>query len=329
MQKVSTLLEDFEDWLTEKRRPQVGASTARIYRRHAAKFCEHYGHPSALDKRMLLDWEQSIQTYTKGGKSRKASPATVNVKIAAIRALFDYLLQLGIQTVDLSQNLSMQRVPDRLPRPIDEKVIEDLFRLIQENEDEIATQDLAMFEVLYGSGLRRSEAALLTLKNIDTKRTLTLVGKGDKERRTPLTTPGYLAIRDWVLSKNADGKTQKLLESLDADAAFTDLKKRKPDLPIFVTTQGTPLRDLKCPGDFIYQRTEFYTKQIGEKFSPHQLRHSWFTYLLNNGADIYIVSQAGGHKKLDTTKIYTKVMDKGLNSLRAAHPRERSEAYVE
>lgn len=325
MTATETILEGFERWLQEKRKPQTSSNTAAQYGRYAKLFCSQYGPPAKITEERIASWEGDIQVTKKGGV---ASPTTVNVKIAAIRALFEYLISLGVQKVDLSQALTMQKVPERLPKPVDLDILEQLFKLVQNENEEIALQDLAMFEVLFGSGLRRNEAAQLCLRNLDTRRSLKIIGKGNKERRTVLTSPGYEALKRWVLKIHGDERTAELVDAVDADAAFTDLKKRKPDAPIFRTTRGTPLPELKHPGDFIYQRTEYYAKKLGTSFAPHQMRHSWFTYLLDNGADIFILSQSGGHAKLDTTKGYIKVLNKGLNSLRTAHPREKSEAYV-
>lgn len=307
---AKVLFDDFETWI-QKHGPQVSARTARRYRATAEDFGQRFGHPSYADQEVLTRWyEDTVEGV---------AASTVNVKIAALRALFGYMKSRGARDDDPTQGLlKMRRVPRRMPRPIPHDGIR---RVLSEVRGALALQDTAMIEVLYGSGLRREEAATLRLENIIDSNRLRIVGKGDKERVTIITDPEWVALVNWITYDTNRYKYEAM--SFDERVAYvTQLRQQRPRHPIFRNAQGRPLVDLKDPGHYIYMRWRRVARRAGVQGSPHSLRHSFGTELANGGADIYGIKQAMGHDDIRTTEVYVEINARGLNALKNAHTRQ-------
>lgn len=316
MPRSTPSLDAFEQWLRLDG-PQVSERTAFRYRRYVEQFEREFGDLATLSEERARE----LKTWVVGSETSPAAASTVNVKLSALKAYRSYRRFLGEEVPDLGSSLSLLRVPQRLPRPLPEATLKKLFDAVYASSGALALQDRMLFELLYGSGLRREEVTTLLLSNVEGRYTLRIIGKGNKERRTVLTEPGYRAIREWIVPRLRDELSLRVLRETDEEGEFVHLCHRFPDTPLLYTESGVPVRELAYPGDFVYQRVEKYAKEIGESFSPHQLRHSFCTDLLNNGGDFLLVSEAAGHGDLRTTKGYTAVLDKGLRALRRAHPR--------
>jgi site-specific recombinase XerD len=183
-------------------------------------------------------------------------------------------------------------------------------------------QDRAIFETLYGSGLRRTEAATLRLGNILDRSRLRVIGKRDKERVTMITESQYRAIRDWVLATLADAHSRELEHTVSMDAAFDDLKRRLPGAALFYTTHGKPLESLADPGRFIWERCRAHFNRLKATGGrPHRFRHSFFTDLLDGGCDLDTAAELGGHASVNTTRGYRALTERGIALARRAHPR--------
>lgn len=314
------LLVGFENWAVNQG-PGVSEKTARRYERIAGKFIEEVGDPRAAGRDEVERWFEKAHDG--------AAPSTTNLKIAAIRALFAYLRYTGMREDDPSQRVRMKKVPDRLPRPISHEDIKKVIAHIRQSPDPLARQDLAMVEALYGSGLRREEAATLRLRHIVDRGQMRIIGKGDKERVTIITEPEFFAIRDWVLFQ-AWGEEGLSPDKHERDADFWWITKNDPDRPLFYNVAGVPLTDLKDPGHYIYERWRRNAEAAGVKGTPHALRHSFGTELLNGGADLASVSMVMGHDDIRTTRVYTELQSRGLRALQNAHARnsdEESDGY--
>lgn len=316
---------DFGSWLRSERPPseQVTSYTAQRYRRYAAQFCRDFGNPVTASDAVIERWRQSLNTVTVHGQSRPASAQTINVKIAAVRAFFEYLVARGLRQNDPTEGLTMQRVPKVKPAPIPKSILSTLFEALYAAEPtEDVVQDRALIETLYGSGLRRGEAATLTLGNIESPGILFVEGgKGDKDRRTMITGQQYEALRAWCLLKLGDERTTTLRSEISDDAAFEDLRKRFPDASLFYTATGRPLTDLQDPGNYVRKRAMYWLGQIGEHRKTHHFRHSFVTHLLDGGADLLAVADMAGHEEVSTTRIYRGQGEETFARARHAHPR--------
>jgi site-specific recombinase XerD len=309
---VHHLLDEFCKWATQERGRQMSSYTANRYRRYVEFFTEAHGHPVTATKREFTRWRDGISGE---------SPQTINVKIAALRAFFDFAVERGLRKDNPAKAMAMQKVPNRQPRFISRPLMERLFEAVY---DQPNLQDRALLEVLYGSGLRRDEAATLRLENIIERDKLQVVGKGTVTRMTIITEPEFRALRDHCLDKMGDDRTAEIISSISVDAAFDDLRRRRPDAPIFYNAEGKPLTEVADGGNFVWKRVGHYAKQMGEKLVPHQFRHSFATHLLSEGIDIFKVSKFLGHKDIKTTVIYLGLEDRVFTEVQQAHPRSRS-----
>jgi site-specific recombinase XerD len=319
---TTQLVPKFEIW-SQERGPTLSASSARKYRGHVKEFLKTLPTPpTQATPSELREWYHTITTFTRSGVTHTTKPSTLNVKLAAVRAFYAFLKEEGLRKDDPTTDLAMATVAKREPRNIAQADLDAIFKAVYApSDDPLILQDRAMLEVLYGSGLRRHEAAQLRPRNIIDRGKMRVIGKGNKERTTIITEPEYKALRDWCVSFHGDERTAQLVAEIDADAAFTDWRKRYPETPIFVTANGPPVEELADPGNYIWQRVRHYARVAGVQVTPHQFRHSWATDLLDEGADLTAVGSAGGWSSLEVLKGYRGIGDKTLSNLRNTHPR--------
>jgi integrase/recombinase XerD len=188
----------------------------------------------------------------------------------------------GVRADDPSALIEAPKLGRSLPKSLSESEIESLLTA-PDTSTTLGIRDQAMLELMYASGLRVSEMVTLTLDQINMQRgLLRLIGKGDKERLVPM---GESA-QDWL---------QQYLEQ-----ARPELLKGRSDQAVFVTTRGGAMTR-----QAFWYMIKRYAKPIGisERLSPHTLRHSFATHLLNHGADLRVVQMLLGHSDLSTTHI--------------------------
>jgi integrase/recombinase XerD len=206
----------------------------------------------------------------------------------------------GHLKINPAENLDLPQKGQYLPRFLNQTEIEMLLAA-PDVSTESGLRDRALLELMYASGLRVSEAVGLQISDIDLEAgVLTTTGKGNKTRRVPV---GSSAV-EWVKS-------------------YLVLRRRKENIEVqnlFVTTSGSPLHRR-----VIYSLVREYAERIGlEGVSPHTLRHSFATHLVQNRADIRSVQQMLGHADISTTQIYTHMTDAHLRaSYERFHPRAK------
>ena len=190
--------------------------------------------------------------------------------------------------------------------------VEQIDKLLNmpDNRETLGARDRAILETLYSTGVRVSELVDLNRNDLDmTDQTLRVRGKGKKERMVPLGTHALAAIRHYMIL-------------LEPDPRFTKLREESvnnPGLPLFVNKNGGRLssRSVRRKLDKYLQMAD-----LDSTISPHTLRHSFATHLLDNGADLRSVQALLGHQSLSTTQIYTHLSTMRLrNSYDQAHPR--------
>jgi site-specific recombinase XerD len=227
--------------------------------------------------------------------------ASLARKRAALSSFCRYLTGEGI----ISENPVRQietptRATRKLPRTLSPS---DVARLLDtpDTDTRRGKRDRAVLELLYGCGLRVSEAANLRIGDVDAKRkTVRVMGKGAKERQIPINATALRAI-------------EAHLQALPAHL------RRDRNAPVFPHTNGKPMgRGLVWRS----VKTHAQTANLSALPSPHWLRHSFATHLLNNGADVRAIQELLGHARVSTTQIYTHVADDRLRqAYRKAHPR--------
>ncbi len=223
------------------------------------------------------------------------SPRSVSRKMVTLRTFYRFLIQDGYVEHDPTETLEAPRNWQTLPRYLNQEEVESLLEQ-PDTEKTLGLRDRTMLEVLYATGLRVTELVSIREADLDLKvGVITTMGKGSKERFVPL------------------GDTAKNFIRLYREKAFPVLKKKNPSIPyLFISQKGTPLSR-----QHFWLLIKKYGKQAGIKssLSPHVLRHSFATHLLENGADLRSVQMMLGHSSISTTQIYTHVTRERLKKI--------------
>ena len=239
--------------------------------------------------------------------AKDLSPATVARMLVALRAFFRFLVREGRLKVDPAAGVGSPRQPRSLPKAIP---LDDVERLIElPTDDLLGRRDRAILETLYGTGLRISELAALDIDDMDIDDGAVLVrsGKGSKARMVPLGRSARKAVGDY-LTRTRPELTRRGTGRASAGA-------------LFLNARGGRLSRQGC-----WKILKGYARAAGleGRVSPHTLRHSFATHMLDRGADIRVVQELLGHASLATTQVYTLVSDRRLREVYlTSHPRAR------
>ena len=303
------VVEEFCSWLTvEKGR---APNTLAAYRRDLTRYQVWLndrrlgvvtrpanGEPVAAD---------DVNAFIRGLQAAGLASASVARCVAAVRQLHRFCVEEGLRADDPTTLVEPPRVPLGLPKPLDEAEIDRLLGAVT-GDDAVARRDRAILELLYATGMRVSELCGLSLGDLALDDTLVRVfGKGSKERIVPFGAPAYRALGDW-LAPVGRGRLVPVRWARRGDAEALFLGRRGARLGrqhVWLILQG-------------------YGERCGlaDKLSPHVLRHSCATHLLDHGADLRIVQELLGHASIATTQVYTRVSQERLWAVyRAAHPR--------
>lgn len=234
-------------------------------------------------------------------KSRKKS--TVSRKLASMRTFFKFLEREGVIETDPTEGLSFPKVPKSLPRFLNQDEAKVLVES-PEKSDALTVRDRALLELLYSSGLRVAEITGLKIQNVDMENELVKVkGKGGKERIVPFGKKAKEALREYLNKRKELLNNDKLIET---DFLFLNYRGEK------LTTRSVG-RIIKK-----YRAKSGLSKEI----SPHVLRHSFATHLLEGGADLRVIQELLGHSSLSTTQKYTHIsVDRLMEVYKKNHPR--------
>ena len=227
-------------------------------------------------------------------KEREISASsTLRRRFMALKVFYTFLHKEGLLNRNIFKFLSSPKMWQKVPKALQEREIERL--LAQPDETPIGKRDKAILELLYGAGLRVSELVGLTLYSVD-EEGVRVMGKGSKERVVPI--------------------GEKGIESLDRYLATREGGARAD--PLFLNKKGKPVDRID-----VWHIIKKYSKQAGLQtvVSPHTLRHSYATHLLNRGADIRVIQDLLGHQAIASTERYTQVSNRELKEkFKRAHP---------
>ena len=253
-------------------------------------------HPSQITHYQIRNWMVELM-------DNQIIPRSVNRKVATLRKYFKFLLQQNIITINPASKINTPRIPKNLPVVVEEA---KLTQLLLDNEvfsdDFFGRRDKLVIEMLFGTGMRLSE--LLGVKDTDINTyegTVKVLGKRNKERIIPVNNELKLLLAEY--------------QQLKQNENFVG----NNSLTLIVTNKGVPA----YPG-LIYQIVQKYLTYISTqtKKSPHVLRHTFATSLLNNGADLNAIKELLGHANLSATQIYTHNSVERLKSIyKQAHPK--------
>ncbi len=294
------------DWLSmlaHERR--ASSNTLRAYGDDLSRFLGflHIHLGSAITERTLAKVAPAdIRAFITDRRSDGLGARGVQRAIAAVRSFYRWLARENILDNPAPRAVRTPRVKRGLPRPLSET---DTARTLEEAGEHdiawLAARDVALLTLLYGAGLRISEGLSLKRGDVPLGRTLTILGKGSKERSVPILPAVSEAIANYA-----------------AKIPFTGAR----DTALFLSRRGKPMSPREAQALMQKLRGRL---GLSEKATPHALRHSFATHLLANGGDLRSVQELLGHASLSTTQTYTEVeTSKLMDIYKNAHPRGRA-----
>ena len=258
-----------------------------------------------LQSREISDWERvnhrevsdfAAQRHRQGRKSR-----TIQRELSSLRSFYQYLIRQGLLAQNPAREASAPRPDKPLPKTSDSETIERLLAVT--DDDPLLLRDVAIFELIYSSGLRLAELVGIDLDDLDLEqRQLVVTGKGNKTRYLPVGARAVSAVQRWL------GVRPGLCRDANQKALFLS----KPGNRISARSVQSRLNRL------------IELQALGQKLSPHVLRHSFATHLLESSSDLRAVQELLGHANIATTQVYTHLDFQHLASVYdASHPRAR------
>jgi integrase/recombinase XerD len=301
---LSREAEEFLSWLSVER--GRAANTLAAYRRDLAAY-ERWLAEHSLTLTEVS--EAVVAEYVKALRAAGRKPASVARGLVAIRSFHRFRVDEGMASDDPTGDVGAPRVPQGLPKALSEDEVTRLIEAVGGHEPR-DRRDRALLEVLYGTGMRISEAVGLSLGDLALDEgVLRAFGKGAKERVVPIGRLARAALVDYL----GPGGRPELVPPRWA--------RRGDAEAVFLNTRGGRL---SRQGGWGIVRRFGDRVGLGDRLTPHVLRHSCATHMLDHGADIRVVQDLLGHASIATTQVYTKVSTERLvAAYDQAHPRAR------
>jgi len=305
---MQTLVEDFLQYLRHER--GQAEHTQRTYAALLGKFIAWAGKQGvadwrAVELRHLMSFlqherERALANQPKDS-ARRLSGESVYLEIAALRAFYRFAEDEKLLPANVAENLSLPRRWQRLPKALTTREIDKLLTP-ETPETPPSLCDQAMLELAYASGLRLSELRNVRLEQLHLEAGfINVVGKGNKERVVPLGRKAVAALERYL------------------DAGRPKLVTPRTPANVFLTRRGTPFAPVT-----LWLRVKQRVRRAGipRNVTPHMLRHSFATHLLEHGADLRVIQELLGHASISTTEVYTHVTGNRLRDVhRKYHPR--------
>ncbi|NOR46347.1 MAG: tyrosine-type recombinase/integrase [Candidatus Delongbacteria bacterium] len=297
---MKDLIEEFLKYL--KNEKNYSDNTIKSYRTDLVDLLNFIEKKSAEEFNIKELTKEKIRPYLRNLIIKKLSKKTYNRRIASFKSFFNYLFRNNIIDKDVGSTISSIRTEQRLPEFVSSIQMKTIMESFDEG-DFFSARESLMFEFFYGTGIRLSELYDITVYTINyTKGTISVIGKGSKQRILPISdyikdkNKKYLQFRKVVLSENSK-ETDYLFISQNGD----HLSKRQIQRIV---------------------RDKLKRLATVNKTSPHILRHTFATHLMDQGADIMAVKELLGHESLSTTQVYTHVSLERLKAIyKKAHPK--------
>ncbi len=242
-----------------------------------------------------------IRSWMVSLMEEKISPRSINRKISTLKSFFKFMIRKGVVTKNPLAKVLNPKTAKRLPVFVEKTNMEQLLKNIQFSDDFEGFRDKTILDILYNTGIRRSELLGLKDTDIDSYNSqIKVLGKGNKERIIPISPQLIESIKNYIHIKK-------------------EFVINEQSSSLFVTKKGKPLQPIQ-----VYHLVKKYLSMVTsiEKKSPHVLRHTFATHLMNNGADINAVKELLGHSSLAATQVYThNTIDKLKSIYKQAHPK--------
>jgi integrase/recombinase XerC len=304
---MQQLIEQFLEHLRYER--NVSAHTLRNYRIDLEQFLAHLTGPESTKKRATPSVEQidhlTIREWLASLHTAQKSKSSIARKLAALRTFFQFLVREGLLELNPAKLVSTPRQEKKLPNHLS---VEEAVRFIEspDTETDLGKRDRAMLELMYATGVRVAELTTMNLGDIDFRSQLIRVtGKRRKQRIVPFGDPAGEALRSYLKIR------EKFL--LNSPVSMRD------EEALFLNYQGTRITTRS-----VGRMVDKYIRLCAgiHNISPHALRHSFATHLLDSGADLRDIQELLGHARLSTTQVYTHVsMEKLIEVYDKAHPK--------
>jgi len=305
---IEQLFEQFFEHLRYER--NVSEHTLRNYRIDLGQFYDHLAPAnSETGARREFDLKQidhiTIREWLSALHAANKKKTSIARKLASLRTFFQFLLREGVVEMNPAKLVATPRLDKKLPNHLS---MEEAVRFIEtpDTETDLGKRDRAILEFLYGTGMRVSELVKLDLRDIDFKNKMVKVtGKRRKQRIVPFGDPALHALMQYLTVRGSFLNNVPLAE--------------RDEQVVFLNYQGTRITT-RSVGRMV---DKYILICAGiHDISPHSLRHSFATHLLDNGADLRHIQELLGHARLSTTQIYTHVsMEKLIEVYDKAHPK--------
>jgi integrase/recombinase XerD len=297
--------EELLSWLAVER--GRAANTLAAYRRDLVAYEAWLGE-RGLDPGRAA--ERDVQDYVGALRAAGKAPSSVARALVTVRGLHRFLVEEGRAATDPTGDVGVPRVPQGLPKALTEAEVSSLLSAVHGFSAK-ALRDRAILELLYSTGMRISELVGLSLRDLAlADHTIRVLGKGSKERIVPVGRYAREALDAWLAAGGRDR------------FAPEQWKRRDDAEAVLLNTRGGRL---SRQGAWAVVRTYGDAAGLGARLTPHVLRHSCATHMLDHGADIRVVQELLGHASVATTQVYTKVSADRLRAVYdRAHPRARA-----
>ncbi len=303
-QYLSKQAEEYLSWLATERGRAY--NTLISYRRDLVSYEKFLNQKGQSLENVS---EELLQEYICFLRSNSLAASSIARQLVVVRGLHKFCLKEGFSSTNPGSGLELPLVPKALPKALSKEQVETLLSAVL-GYDPLARRDRCILELLYGTGMRISELIGLNLSDLFLEDSLLKVtGKGSKQRLVPVGSFAKKALDDWICGAGRGAilqKANKKNTKVEREALFLNSKGGR------LSRQG------------VWMILGSYAKKVNleKSLSPHVLRHSCATHMLDGGADIRIVQELLGHASITTTQIYTKVSALHLKkAYEKAHPR--------
>lgn len=308
--ELGRLLAEHEVWLAVERglAPNSLAAYRRDLGRYAAFLRSREAPPDAVGEATVAAYVAHLESLRDDDGAPRLAPSSIARALVAVRSFHRFCAMEGLLAADPSAEVGAPRVPQGIPKALTEGEVEALLGAVV-GDGARAQRDRAILETLYATGIRISELVGLDTGDLDLDDGIVRVlGKGRRERIVPVGRTARAALGRYL----ADGRV----------ALRGDRPAPRAADAVFLNARGGRLTRQGC---WVMVRDAGARVGLADRLSPHVLRHSCATHMLERGADIRVVQELLGHASISTTQVYTKVSPERLRAVYdAAHPRART-----
>jgi integrase/recombinase XerD len=308
---LDQLFAEHDVWLTVER--GLAENSLAAYRRDLRRYREFLVRrgttdAAAIGEPTIVAYVEHLQSLTDAEGHALLAPSSIARGLVAVRSFHRFCAAEGLLPRDPSDQVGTPRVPQGLPKALDEREVEALLGAVL-GDTPTALRDRAMLETLYATGARISELVGLDLGDVELDDcVLRVLGKGAKERIVPI-------------GRTARDQLAAYLERGRPELRPTGTRRTADGAAVFLNARGGRISRQAC-----WKIVRVNAARVGleDRISPHVLRHSCATHMLEHGADIRVVQELLGHASVSTTQVYTRVSPERLRAVYdAAHPRAR------